>query len=60
MPRLPNAENAFIEEAKLTSYLLNLAHREGGPKAAFFVAFGFSPGAPDVLAEALLEQARNN
>jgi hypothetical protein len=32
---IPEAGAAFIEEAKLRDYLLNLAHPDGGSKAAF-------------------------
>jgi hypothetical protein len=36
MAKLPNAEQAIINEPKITAYLLNRAPRCGGAKAAFF------------------------
>lgn len=42
---------------KLTEYLLNPRHPEGGSKARLFLAKGFSPQAPEVLEEALLRHA---
>ena len=44
----------FVPRAKLTAYLLNPKHPEGGSKARFFMALGFSPEAPEALEEALL------
>jgi hypothetical protein len=58
--RLPNAENAFILNVKLTGYLLSAAHPRGRGKALFFASFGFSPAAPQVLEQALLQHARDN
>jgi|SRR5436190_12468910 hypothetical protein len=58
--RLPNVERAEIAPSKLTGYLLSLEHRFGRAKAVFFLARGFSPGQPDVLAEALREHAIRN
>jgi hypothetical protein len=58
--RLPNAENAFILNVKLTGYLLSVAHPRGRGKALFFASFGFSPAAPQVLEQALLQHARDN
>jgi len=40
--KLPNAERALVERGKLVDYLLDLEHADGGPKARFFMAFGFS------------------
>ena len=39
---LPNAENAYIEPAKVRDYLLSPAHPVGRFKAAFFVSLGYS------------------
>ena len=55
---LPNAKRAFIEPRKITAYLLNLKHPDGGPKAAFFVRFGFDASQPEVMIDALLAHAR--
>jgi hypothetical protein len=41
MDKIPNRENAIVEDLKVTSYLLNPEHVEGGPKANFFFKFGF-------------------
>lgn len=57
MAKLPNAENAIIDERKISDYLLNESHNEGGPKARFVVRFGFSTDAPDVLIAALRTHA---
>jgi hypothetical protein len=50
--RLPNAEEAFVEEPKL-GYLLR-AEEKGG----FFEAVGFSAREPQSLRDALLGHAR--
>ena len=60
MPRLPNADQAIVDDAKIATYLLDVTHRVGGPKAAFFRQFGFHPDHPDKLAKALLEHARTH
>jgi len=46
-----------VPTAKLTEYLLNPRHPEGGSKARFFLGLGFSPEAPEDLAEAVLRHA---
>ncbi len=38
--KLPHLENALVEEAKITAYLLS--EENSGGKAAFFMAFGFT------------------
>jgi hypothetical protein len=40
--RIPNAERAVIEPAKLHAYLLSRDHPIGRFKAAFFLALGYS------------------
>jgi hypothetical protein len=40
--RLPNAERARVEPAKILNYLLSTRHEDGGSKAKFFVQYGFS------------------
>lgn len=57
---LPNASAAIIDERKLTEYLLNLAHRKGGPKAKFFLGRGFRPERLEELADALRHHAKHN
>ena len=39
---LPFSDNAFVSLNKLTNYLLNINHAEGGSKAAFFNSFGYN------------------
>jgi hypothetical protein len=57
---LPNAASALVEEAKLKSYLLNLEHLKGGPKAKFFLGRGFTPPDWEGFADALRHHARHN
>ena len=41
--KLPDLENAYVPEAKIVKYLLNLEHVRGGKdKAVFFMRFGFT------------------
>jgi hypothetical protein len=40
MAKLPNLENALVEESKITDYLLS--EEKSGGKSAFFMAFGFT------------------
>jgi len=57
MPKLPNAEQATVPSAKLTRYLLDLTSERGRPKAEFFLAFGFTIEAWEVMAGALKQHA---
>lgn len=57
--RIPNAERALIEDAKVRDYLLSPSHPVGRFKCAFFVALGFSGDEWPVLRDALLELARS-
>jgi hypothetical protein len=57
---LPNAEMAYVEERKITEYLLALGHPDGHDKAVFFMRFGYRPEEWERLAEALVEHAREN
>lgn len=58
--KLPNAHLAKAEERKLRDYLLNLGHRQGGPKAKFFLGRGFSESDWEGFADALCYHAKNN
>jgi hypothetical protein len=58
--RLPNADEAVVEQAKVTDYLLDPAHRYGASKARFLAQFGFRAEAWEGLALALLEHGRHN
>ncbi|KQP61727.1 DUF6883 domain-containing protein [Methylobacterium sp. Leaf108] len=46
-----------MNPAKIVGYLLNLHHALGGPKARFFLAFGFSVSDPETLGRAILDHA---
>lgn len=48
-------EPVEVPRGKIVDYLLDTAHPRGGPKARFFLAFGFSPAEPDAMAEALID-----
>jgi hypothetical protein len=58
--KLPNADLAIIEEAKVIDYLLNQKHRFGASKARFFAQFGFRPEKWEELAAALHKHGRQN
>ena len=57
-PMLPQAEVLIVEQAKISGYLLDLDHKEGGPKAKFFLKRGFTPSAWETMAEALRQHGR--
>lgn len=58
--KLPNYERAVIPQKKITEYLLSLTHRDGSSKAKFFLRFGFSVDAWEVMATALLRHATDH
>ena len=60
MPRMPRAYRAEIEPRKVRDYLLDEDHDEGGTKALFFAGYGFRRQHWEILAQALLEHAREN
>lgn len=47
-------------ERKIRDYLLNAEHRDGGPKAKFFLAKGFSTANWKALSEALILHPADN
>lgn len=51
--KLPNAENAVVDDDKITAYLLNPEHPDNGGKARFFFDLGFRRENCRVLADAL-------
>ena len=55
--RLPNAEHAIVDDSKIKHYLLSEGHEDGRGKAEFFISFGFSRRAPEVLRQALIDLA---
>jgi hypothetical protein len=54
--RVPNAEQALIDRAKLADYLLSPSHPIGRFKARFFNRLGFRADAWEELAHALRDQ----
>ena len=58
--RLPNAEQARVAPEKARDYLLDIEHRRGGDKAAFFLRFGFTRECWQVFADALRAHAIAN
>ena len=55
--RLPNGNRAIVAPTKITHYLLDDGHPDGGPKSRFLRSFGFDPASPGVLRDALLAHA---
>ncbi len=53
--KVPGFDRAIVPEGKLTRYLLNPDHPDGGTKARFFVQVGFDEG---TLSTALLRHIR--
>lgn len=56
MPKLPNAEQAFIDPIKLHGYLLSRSHLLGRFKARFFAVLGFTAERWQELENALRDQ----
>lgn len=56
--KLPNLENARVEQVKITDYLLS--DEISGGKSAFFLAFGFTVEAWQIMKDALLQHAISN
>ena len=57
--RLPNADRAAVDDAKVRDYLLSSDHRDGRSKARFFGALGFTRDGWPLLRDALLSVARD-
>ena len=57
--KLPNADRASIEPAKIRDYLLSGAHPVGRFKAAFFTALGYTQNEWETLRDDLLVVARD-
>ena len=53
--RLPALERRYVPLTKVTRYLLDVDHSQGGSKAQFFLRFGFDPAYPEVLLQSLLD-----
>lgn len=58
--KLPNAEHALVEDAKLLGYLLNPDHPHGLHKARYLGRLGFVADDVDRLREALLEHGASH
>lgn len=58
MSHLPDRENLHVEERKVTNYLLNLEHGEGGSKARYFLNRGFTLEEWERFAQALREHGK--
>ena len=58
--RLPNAENAVVDDRKIIEYLLSPQHPRGAAKAEFFRRFGFSLAQWTVFRDALIAHARDH
>jgi hypothetical protein len=56
--RLPDFENAIVDDSKVAGYLLCEEHEDGRGKAEFFKSFGFSLKEPVALKQALLDLVR--
>lgn len=41
--KVPNAENAVIDQAKIVRYLLDVDHPDGGSKARLLISLGYTP-----------------
>lgn len=59
-PIFHDLSEAVVVEAKVRDYLLALSHPEGGPKATFFLASGFTTQDWQGMAEALRDQGSKN
>ena len=56
---LPNHEQAYIPEPKLTEYLLSETHPVGRAKAEYFRSLGYTEANVDQLADGLLGIAKS-
>jgi hypothetical protein len=58
--RIPGAERAVVDAAKVRDYLLSPAHRVGSAKARFFTQLGFGAGNWESFRDELLRFAEGN
>jgi len=58
--RLPNAERAIVDDAKVREYLLSPSHPVGRFKATFFLALGYSSVNWEALRDQLLAVAASS
>lgn len=57
---LSGFSEVVMEERKITEYLLNIHHPEGGTKAEFFLQHGFDLENPEEFKEKLLEHLQQH
>ena len=53
---VPNADQAIIAAAKLTTYLLNVSHKRGSAKARLLLSVGYRSDTPETLESDLRTQ----
>lgn len=58
--KLPLLKKAFVQQAKVTDYLLSSTHPGGQAKARFFLGLGFQPAQWTLLADALCRVETTN
>ncbi|CAN5809511.1 hypothetical protein BH23GEM3_BH23GEM3_26180 [soil metagenome] len=58
--KLPFAEQAIVPAGKITHYLLDIDHAEGGPKAAYFLGLGYTLDDPKQFQDDLLLLGRTS
>ncbi|MBU2581577.1 MAG: hypothetical protein KJ622_07650 [Alphaproteobacteria bacterium] len=60
MPVLPNIDEAVVETAKISDYLLSESHPQGSTKAQYFMRFGFDASRPEEFQAAIMLHAKHN
>lgn len=55
--KMSNCENSIVKDSKLSNYLLDENHEQGGSKAKFFKSFGFKTEETEILKNSLLQHA---
>lgn len=55
--KIPNNHQSFVEDSKITEYLLSETHEKGKDKAAFFKRFGFNITDMDTFRDSLLQHS---
>jgi hypothetical protein len=58
--KLPNSENAYVPQEKLTGYLLSESHPVGKAKARYFRSLGYHDANADELGTGLIAIAQND
>lgn len=54
--KLPNADQAVVEESKVVEYLLNVNHRRGASKAKALLSLGYNPGSSHLFINDIKQQ----